>query len=89
MTFTTLPLPEATEIIGAPGVELDHGRSNPYADVFVRLCDVEAKGRSPNFSEAFLRLDSVAGDGPLRLRLHPCAHRLAPLLLTLSRPGES
>jgi uncharacterized protein len=78
LTFTTPPLPTAQEIIGAPIVELDHSRSNPYADVFVRLCDVDAKGLSRNFSETFLRLDPAAGDGPLRLRLHPCAHRLAP-----------
>lgn len=66
------------EIIGTPVVELHHSTSNPHADVFVRLCDVDAKGRSRNFSETFLRLDPAARDGPLRLRLHPCAHRLAP-----------
>ena len=78
LTFTTPPLSEALEIVGTPFVELDHSRSNPYADVFVRLCDVDAKGRSRNFSETLLRLDPATQDGPLQLRLHPCAHRLAP-----------
>ncbi|BCO46852.1 CocE/NonD family hydrolase [Mycobacterium intracellulare] len=78
LTFTTPALAEMLEIIGTPVVELHHSTSNPHADVFVRLCDVDAKGRSRNFSETFLRLDPAARDGPLRLRLHPCAHRLAP-----------
>jgi uncharacterized protein len=80
LTFTTAVLPEALEIIGTPVLELDHSTSNPYADVFVRLCDVDAKGRSHNFSETFVRLDVARQDGRLRLRLrlHPCAHRLAP-----------
>ena len=76
LTFTTPPLAEALEVIGTPVVELDHSRSNPHADLFVRLCDVDAKGRSHNFTEAFMRLDPAA-DSPPRLRLHPCAHRLA------------
>ena len=76
LTFTTPPLAEALEVIGTPVVELDHSRSNPHADVFVRLCDVDAEGRSRNFSETFLRLDPAAEDGLLRLPLDPCAHRL-------------
>lgn len=78
LTFTTSPLREGLEIIGTPVVELDNDRSNPHADVFVRLCDVDVKGRSRNFSEAFQRLDPAEQDGTLRLRLDPCAHRLAP-----------
>ena len=42
LTFTTAALAEALEIIGTPVVELDHTTSNPYADIFVRLCDVDA-----------------------------------------------
>ena len=77
LTFTTAALPNAWEIIGTPVVELDHSTSNPHADVFVRLCDVDTKGRSHNFTETFLRLDAAEQGGRLRLRLHPCAHRLA------------
>ncbi|MGH3627856.1 MAG: CocE/NonD family hydrolase, partial [Sciscionella sp.] len=77
LTFTTPPLPEALEIIGAPVVDLDHSTSNPNADVFVRLCDVDQKGRSRNFSETFRRLDPTMQESPLQLRLDPCAHRLA------------
>jgi putative CocE/NonD family hydrolase len=77
LTFTTPPLAAATEIIGTPVVELGHSRSNPHADVFVRLCDVDPKGRSYNITESFLRLDPASEDGLVRLELHACAHRLA------------
>ncbi len=77
LTFTTEPLAAALDIIGTPMVELDHSRSNRYADLFVRLCDVDEKGRSRNFSEAYARLDPAAQDGTLRLSLDQCAHRLA------------
>ncbi|WP_459980046.1 CocE/NonD family hydrolase, partial [Mycobacterium avium] len=46
LTFTTPALAEMLEIIGTPVVELHHSTSNPHADVFVRLCDVDAKGCS-------------------------------------------
>lgn len=78
LTFTTPPLPRAVEIIGNPVVELEHSGSNPYADVFVRLCDVDAKGHSHNVTQTFLRLDPASGPDLLRLQLEPCAHRLAP-----------
>lgn len=78
LTFTTAPLPGGLEIVGTPVVELDHSRSNPHADVFVRLCDVDKRGRSRNFAEGFRRLDPATGDSVVRLELDPCAHRLAP-----------
>ncbi|MDX6740634.1 CocE/NonD family hydrolase [Actinocorallia sp. A-T 12471] len=78
LAFTGPPLTEALEVIGVPVVELDHSRSNPHADLYVRLCDVDAEGRSHNFSEGFLRLDPAETDTVVRLRLDGCAHRLAP-----------
>ena len=79
LTFTTPPLESALEIIGVPVVELFHSRDNPFADLFVRLCDVDPKGQSRNFSDAHLRLDPApAGEQAqrLELRLDACAHRL-------------
>ena len=87
LTFTSAPLETVVEITGVPVVELAHSRDNPYADIFVRLCDVDPKGRSRNFSDAQLRLNQAPGAaGPppsgepetLRIELDPCAHRLAP-----------
>ena len=79
LTFTSPPLTAAVEIVGTPVVELVHSRDNPFADVSVRLCDVDARGRSRNFSDGFLRLDptSTPNEGVrLTIRLDPCAHRL-------------
>ncbi|MFF4055357.1 CocE/NonD family hydrolase [Streptomyces sp. NPDC001668] len=79
LTFTTAPLTAPLEIMGAPVVELAHTRSNPHADVFVRLCDVDLEGVSRNFAEGLLRLDPTS---PLdqvqtvRVRLDSCAHQV-------------
>ncbi|MEU1178627.1 CocE/NonD family hydrolase [Streptomyces sp. NPDC005820] len=79
LTFTTDPLTDPLEIMGTPVVELAHTRSNPHADVFVRLCDVDPKGVSRNFAEGLVRLDPTS---PLdrvqtvRIRLDACAHQV-------------
>jgi putative CocE/NonD family hydrolase len=79
LTFTTDPLTAPLQIMGTPVVELAHTRSNPHADVFVRLCDVDLEGVSRNFAEGFLRLDPTS---PLdqvqtvRVRLDACAHEV-------------
>ena len=79
LTFTTQPLASALEITGVPVAELFHSRDNRFADLFVRLCDVDPEGRSRNFSDAYLRLDPASAAEPaqrLELRLDACAHRL-------------
>jgi putative CocE/NonD family hydrolase len=80
LTFTTGPLPAHLDVAGAPVVELAVSVDNPHADVFVRLCDVDPKGRSRNFSDLLLRLDPAVPAGRvqhLRLTLDHCYHRLA------------
>ncbi|HVN11554.1 MAG TPA: CocE/NonD family hydrolase [Kineosporiaceae bacterium] len=80
LTFTSAPLTAALEIAGTPVVELEHSRDNPFADVSVRLCDVDTRGRSRNVADAYLRLDPVDrpdGTNRLTLRLDPCCHRFA------------
>ncbi|WP_086800797.1 CocE/NonD family hydrolase [Streptomyces caniscabiei] len=79
LTFTTPPLTAPLEIIGTPVVELAHTRSNPHADVFVRLCDVDPKGVSRNFAEGLLRLDPTSPTDQVqhvRVRLDACAHEV-------------
>ena len=78
LTFTGPVLAEPLEIVGVPVVELAHTSDNPYADLFVRLCEVDAKGRSRNVSETFRRLDPDAAEGTVRLELDACAHRFVP-----------
>jgi putative CocE/NonD family hydrolase len=79
LTFTSPPLGSDADVVGRPVVELAHGTDNPYADVFVRLCDVDERGRSVNFSDGMVRLDPLVPAGSVttsRIELDPCAHRL-------------
>jgi len=80
VTFTTDPLPAALDVAGTPMVELAISVDNPYADVFLRLCDVDEKGHSRNFSDRLQRLDPAVPAGQtqhLQLTLDQCFHRLA------------
>jgi putative CocE/NonD family hydrolase len=79
LTYTSPLLSADTDVIGRPVVEVVHSSDNPYADVFVRLCDVDQRGRSVNFSDGMVRLDPAAPVGEptsVRIELDPCAHRL-------------
>jgi putative CocE/NonD family hydrolase len=79
VTFTTDPLPTAVDVIGSPVLELAVAVDHPDADLFLRLCDVDERGRSRNFSDHLQRLDPAAAAGEirhLRLTLDPCFHRL-------------
>jgi uncharacterized protein len=62
LTFTTAPLPEALEILGPVSVRLQIRASNPYHDVFARLCDVDPDGRSMNVCDGLVR--HQPGDEP-------------------------
>jgi putative CocE/NonD family hydrolase len=55
LTFSTEPLAEPVEVAGAPAVELHLSSDNPHCDVFVRLCDVDERGRSRNLTDQIIR----------------------------------
>jgi putative CocE/NonD family hydrolase len=78
VTFTTDPLPTAVDVIGSPTLELALTVDVAHADVFVRLCDVDERGRSRNFADLFHRLDPLPPGEVQRLTLtlDPCFHRL-------------
>jgi putative CocE/NonD family hydrolase len=79
VAFTGEPLDRPWEICGQPTLSLTVSVDNPHADVFVRLCDVDRKGRARNVADGFRRLDpSVpAGDQQhLSLDLDACYHRI-------------
>jgi uncharacterized protein len=78
LTFTGPPLAEPLEVIGNPVVELVHRTDNPYADLFVRLCEVRKNGRSINVSDAFQRLEPENSSGTILLQLDGMAHRFTP-----------
>ena len=77
LTFTSPVLSEALEVIGIPVVELVHRTDNPHADLFVRLCEVSAKGLSTNVSDGFARLQPEKSNGIIQIRLEALAHRFA------------
>ena len=56
LVFSSEPLGQPVEIIGDVAAELSVTRDNPYADLFVRLCDVDPRGRSRNICDGIVRL---------------------------------
>ncbi len=79
LVFSSEPLAEPAEVIGEVAAELSVTRDNPYADLFVRLCDVDPRGRSRNVCDGIVRL--TAADpltGTVRVSLLGAAHRFGP-----------
>ncbi|MGZ9811386.1 CocE/NonD family hydrolase [Pseudoroseicyclus sp. H15] len=56
LVFTTPPLPERTEILGAPQLRLRFSSDKPMALVAVRLNDVMPDGRSTKVTQGYLNL---------------------------------
>jgi putative CocE/NonD family hydrolase len=77
LTFDSEPLTAPLEVVGTPVVELAHSSDNPHADLFVRIGEVDPKGRSRNVSDGFLRLEPDRVDRTVRLELDAIAHRFA------------
>ncbi|MFD9740393.1 CocE/NonD family hydrolase [Umezawaea sp. NPDC059074] len=73
VTFTSAPLAAPLDVVGTPRVELRLDVTGSDADLFVRLCEVDTRGRSWNVTEAFRRLDP--GATTVVLPLGSCAHR--------------
>ena len=63
LSFTGDPLPADLYVVGTPVIELSHSCDNPYNDVFVRVSEVDAKGRSRNVSDGFRRRTTDSGVG--------------------------
>lgn len=75
LAFTGEPLAEDLYVYGAPVIELDHDADNPHADLFVRVSEVDRKGRSHNVSDGYRRLTRTGREEPVRLVLDEIAHR--------------
>ena len=75
LTFTSAPLPAAVEVLGPVRAEVDVDFTASSADVFARLCDVDAQGRSLNVTDGFVRL---TGGGRAIVEMSHTAHRFAP-----------
>ena len=76
LVFSSDPLDDPVEIIGEVAAEVRVTRDNPYADLFVRLCDVDARGRSRNICDGIVRLTEADPlTGTVRVSLAGAAHR--------------
>jgi hypothetical protein len=75
LSFTTEPLIDDLYVHGNPVAELAHRSDNPHVDVFARISEVDAKGRSRNVSDGYRRL-AVATDS-VSLELDAIAHRFS------------
>jgi putative CocE/NonD family hydrolase len=79
LAFTTAELTTDLEFEGFPFVDVSLSVDNPYADIFIRICDVDRKGRSHNITDTLVRLDTTVAAGEVQhitAGLSPCAHRL-------------
>ena len=79
LTFTTPELTADLQFEGFPVLDVAVSVDNPHADLFVRICDVDARGRSRNITDTLVRLDATVPPGEVQqitARLSPCAHRL-------------
>jgi uncharacterized protein len=76
LSFTSDVLTDDLYVHGNPVAELAHSSDNPHVDVFVRISEVDPKGRSRNVSDGYRRLDGTPQDGnTVSLELDAIAHR--------------
>jgi putative CocE/NonD family hydrolase len=75
LSLTGDALAEDLYVVGNPVVVLAHGSDNPHVDVFARISEVDAEGRSVNLSDGYRRL--TGGSGPVVIELDAVAHRFA------------
>ncbi|WP_328413535.1 CocE/NonD family hydrolase [Streptomyces violaceus] len=83
LTFTSPPLAEAVDLLGPVSARLSVSTDTGYADVFSRLCDVDAQGRSTNVCDGLAQVETV-GEGPSEVTVpmsstayrFPAGHRI-------------
>jgi putative CocE/NonD family hydrolase len=75
LTYTTAVLEQDVEVVGEVSAEVWFGSSLPHADVFVRLCDVDERGRSYNVCDGLTSLIGADQATCATVRLWPTAHR--------------
>jgi len=73
LAFTGATLTRDLCVYGNPVVELAHTSDNPHVDLFVRMSEVDAKGRSRNVSDGYRRLG--AATKTVDIELDEIAHR--------------
>ncbi|PEG36388.1 hydrolase [Mycolicibacterium agri] len=73
LTFTGDALAQDLYVVGNPVVELSHSCDNPHNDLFVRVSEVDTKGRSRNVSDGYRC--GAADSGTVVIELDAVAHR--------------
>ena len=63
LDFTGATLTQDLYVYGNPVIELAHTSDNPHVDLFVRVSEVDANGRSRNVSDAYRRLSAAEDPG--------------------------
>jgi putative CocE/NonD family hydrolase len=74
LVFTSAPLHAPLDVLGPVRATLHLRVSTGHADVFVRLCDVDAEGRSFNVTDGILQ---TAGEDAVTVAMSSAAHRFA------------
>jgi predicted acyl esterase len=54
LTFTGAPLSADLYVVGTPLLQLSHSCDNRYNDLFVRISEMDERGRSRNVSDGYL-----------------------------------
>jgi len=75
LTYTTPVLDEDVEVIGDVSAEIWFRSSLRFADVFVRLCDVDPDGHSVNVCDGLTSLTNADELAAVPVRMWPTAHR--------------
>jgi putative CocE/NonD family hydrolase len=73
LVFTGAPLPADLYVVGNPQLQLSHSCDNRYNDVFVRISQVDERGRSVNVSDGYL--SGTPDSRNIRIELDAIAHR--------------
>jgi putative CocE/NonD family hydrolase len=73
LTFTADALSQDIYVVGSPILELSHSCDNPHNDLFVRVSEVDAKGRSRNVSDGYRC--GTSDSGTITIELDAVAHK--------------
>ena len=76
LSFTGPPLGAEMCVCGSPVVDLAYETDNDHFDVFVRISEVDARGRSCNVSDGLRRFSAMPTE-PILIELDPIAHRFS------------
>jgi uncharacterized protein len=78
LSFTSPPLQAPLEMMGSVRATLHLRASNEYAHIFVRLCDVDAEGRSMNVTDGILKLrPGASSDESVTVAMSDTAYQFA------------